>query len=554
MKKSVFAFALLSLVSCGPAESTPGSSSSLPPSESIGGGQVDTGSDYDQTDISALRESIVRLSTTRKYRYATEYRCLGIESDVVDYYGEHYFYEDNLTDPDASFGLAEEASGDAHPVFRFYVKGEQCLPSLYQYTTLSGDLAPMEEVFGPFGVAGLHNFYQEALDELTGIAVDDDEFLITSSSTYTIFQYMTQIGSGIASIMAECRYRIVNPSTNEVEITIGLGDEGYIKSTLTPMSELPFDYIDQGLKDGSLSGIAYYPEVAEAFEVDLAADNYSFSFQIEEEGTISPGTFVAKLCQGYFLVDYLDQYNDEYSDFGFALFPSNVAVPLEDIGEDGEYVPLSNSSLPYSACYDFDLDSDGKVHFRSLIGPNQTDDLKFIEVPTKADLENLSPDKLGEQYLYIVKDENYAYQYRQLSGSSEEYGFVAYSQWYDTVGDFYIDNSSATFYASSSMIGSLARYYLEKEEDGVYFTTDSSFVSQLAASLFGWGYIPGTSWRSYAEKAIVEIKEEGIDISLEVPRPNGAGTTVLKMMIEDIGTTEIPAVAEEYARLTEGQL
>lgn len=552
MKKALLALSLFGLLACAPEPGTT-SSSNPEPSESIPGGHVDTGSDYDEADLSPLIDSIEKLATTRKYSYAIEYRCLGIESDVVDYYGDHYFYEDNLTDPDASFGLAEEASDGELNVFRFYVENSQCVPSLYHYTTLSGDLAPLTEVFGPFGVAGLHNFYQEALEELSGIAVGVNEFLITSSSTYQIFQYMTQIGSGISSIMTACRYRIVNPATNEVEITIELGDQGYIRSELTPLSSSPYDYIDAGLTDGSLKGIAYHQEVVQTFETDLAQDNYSFTFQIEEEETIYPGTFEGKLCQNYFLIDYSDQYNAQgYTDFGFAYFPDNVTIPLES-QSNGVYAELSSSTLAYSACYDFELDREGNVHFLSLIGPNETDELKFVQVATKADLDNLPADQLSEGYLYIVEDENYAYQYQIVDAATEEYGFTPYSEWYDTVGDFYLDNASATFYCSSAILTHLARYYLEKESDGVYFTTDSSFVSLLASSLFGWGFIAGTSWQSYAEKAVVEIKEQGVDISLEVPRPNGAGTTVLKMMINDIGTTAIPEVATVYDELLEAK-
>ena len=550
MKKALLALSLFGLLSCA---THTGSTSSLAPapSDSIPGGHVDTGSDYEEAGLTPLKQSIEKLATTQKYSNAIEYRCLGIESDVVDYFGDHYFYEDNLTDPEASFGLAEEANGGKPNVFRFYVEEDECVPSLYHYTTLSGDLAPMEEVFGPFGVAGLHNFYQEALDELTGIAVGVNEFLITSSSTYQIFQYMTQIGSGISSIMTACRYRIINPSTNEVEITIELGDQGYIRSELTPLTESPFDYIDEGLTDGSLQGIAYHPEVVETFETDLAQDNYSFTFQIEEEGTIYPGTFEGKLCQNYFLIDYSDQYNDGgYADFGFAYFPSNVTIPLES-QSNGVYAELSSSTLHYSACYEFDLDREGNVHFLSLIGPKETDELKFVQVATKDDLDNLTADQLNEGYLYIVEDDNYAYQYQIVNAATGEYGFTPYSEWYDTVGDFYIDNASATFYCSSAMLCDLSRYYLEKQSDGVYFTTDSSFVSLLASSLFGWGYIAGTSWQSYADKAVVEIKEDGVDISLEVPRPNGAGTTVLTMMIKDIGTTTIPEVENAYNQLLE---
>lgn len=365
---------------------------------------------------------------------------------------------------------------------------------------------------------------------------------------------MTQVGSSIADSMSEIRLDILDRNTNSIQVTISLGDSGNITSVLTPLETSEFDDLDAALETGEIKGYAYHEEVVTLFEDNLNHNNYTITPILDGQ----KGSFTAYLANDYFLVDFADNYNESgYTDFGYMYLPSNAEVTLESIDENGNYVEGETVSVHYSACYEFDY-VDGEVHFLNLVGPNETDDMKIFEVETYEDLAAIPEENLSEGYFYIVADENYAYVYTIIDGTTGEYGFSKYSEWFKAVGDFYISNS-ATFYTSSAAIGSLARYYMEKDKDGNFYTTDSTFVYQMASTLFGWGFIDGTSWISYCEKAYASYQEaEGAITSarlgLSVRLPNGSGNIEAVMDITDIGSTKIDPIEETLTQIQGGLL
>ncbi len=526
--------------------------------DEFGGGQYD---DYEgeDDDITPLIETITALRSVTKYTYETTYSISGVTEKVIDHYGEHYFYEENLSDPSQSFGYAEEAyTTSSRNVLKFYVNDGDDIsryePSIYLYEgTSSGNPVAMQEVFGATGVAGLHNIYDAAMEELTAIRVTEVSYLLTSSSLYTVFQFMTQLGSSIADSMTQIKLDILDRNTNKIQVTISLGDTGDITSILTPVETSEFDDLDEALESGEIKGYAYHDEVVTLFEENLNLNNYTIHPSLDG----IDGSFTAYLANDYFLIDFADEYNQSgYLDFGYAYLPSGTEVTLETTDENGNYVESETISVHYSACYEFDY-VDGEVHFLNLVGPNETDDMKIFEVENYDDLYEISEENLNEDYLYVVVEENYAYVYGIIDGSTNEYGFTSYSEWFDTVGDFYISNSS-TFYTSSAAIGSLARFYMEKESDNEFYSTDSSFVYQMANSLFGWGFIDGTSWLSYCEKAYASFEEdEGVissaKLGLSIRLPNGSRNIEACMDITDIGTTRVTNIENKLDQLQEGE-
>ena len=69
--------------------------------DELGGGQVDNETGTSNTDVSDLKVYLQELSQFRNYTYTTEYNYIdsnGVSHSqtVVDYYGDHFFYEDNL--------------------------------------------------------------------------------------------------------------------------------------------------------------------------------------------------------------------------------------------------------------------------------------------------------------------------------------------------------------------------------------------------------------------------------------------------------------------------
>ncbi len=557
-------------VSTGASSSSSSSSSTpdpdLPPvgEDELGGGQYDDEAEVDMTDVSALKTLLEGFKDLRTYTYATTYNIDGATSQVVDHYGEHYFYEENLTDPAASFGLAEEADGADKNVFRFYVDEDQegldrYRASLYEYVDYTGDEPePMTDLYGVFGIAGLNNISDTTLDELTGIKLSETEYLITSSSTYTIFQFMTQMGSSIASLMTECRLTITDPYTNSFRVTIGLGDRGSIVSDFTPLMETEYDDLDQALEDGTIQGVPYYQDIVTLYEGMLNQDNYTIHPTVTNQGgTFS--TFDAQLTENYFLIDYTDTYNQQgYTDFGYMFVPAGVEIQLETRQADGTYAPSEVTSVPYSACYDFDF-VDGQPHFISRLGPNETDTVKFVQVDTKEELMALPEEQRHEGWLYIVTAENVAYQWTVIDAVNDTYGFTPYTDWYDDVSDFYITNS-ATFYTSAATIGHIARFYMEKDPKAAdtYYTTDASVLSTLGYGLFGFGFVPGDSWVSDVTRGETIIHRgadqaiDGCDIRLYANNPEDPANQVqMNMAISQIGTTSVSALDETFAALTD---
>lgn len=563
MKKTHTLLSLLTLASSVLMLASCGSTSSGPiyvgPDEN-GGGQVDTDGGTENNDIETLKEVLNELKSVRNYTYETTYNLSGYQEQVIDYYGEHHFYEENIAYPEYSFGMAEEAyEGGDKSIFYYYVEekdGEMIVnPSLYEYSNLNvgSDIKPLTELYGSFGIAGLHNIYSDAMDELSGIKLANNKYQITSSSMYQIFQYMTQMGTSISSSMTSCIVEILDAEKNIIRVTISLGETGDIVSTLTPNNNTKYAFMDEKLTSGEIKGVAYYEDVVDLFENKLNKNNYTIS-QINYKTATSTdvSTLSVKLTQNYFLIDY----NEEsealgYQDWGMMLLPSGTEVTVHDFDTNEDTVHKNN----YTTCYAYKI-VDGEVVFYRVVGPNETEDLKFVEVETYDDLAKLSSDQLGDEYVYIVKDENYTYVYSIIDGVTGEMGFKKYNPWYSSVGDFFIDGASASFYTSSTIIGNVARYYFEKNvnKENTYYTTDTSVLSMLGSGLFGWGVFSDSTWINYIFNSTLTVNKDenqeiiGANLALDVA--TASGDNQVSMDFTNIGTTEIPVLKDVYDNLT----
>ena len=532
--------------------------------DELGGGQVDNETGTSNTDVSDLKVYLQELSQFRNYTYTTEYNYIdsnGVSHSqtVVDYYGDHFFYEDNKTIKTESFGLAEEATGGEKNVFYFYFDQEEMtedklIPSLYYYTydyaSTAESVVPMTDLFGGTGVAGLHSFYDDVFDELAGIKVSDNEYQVLSSSCISIFQYMTQVGSSISNMIAGVDIKIIDFDTYETEITVDLGNNGSITSKLEIFNDgTTLDFIDSKLTDGSMKGVSHYEDVATLFENKLSQNNYTITdIKNTTEIGVDQGTFSVYLTENYFLLDYTDQYNQQgYNDFGRMYLPANTEVEIYDLSTM-EHTTVSHT---YGGCYEFDI-IDGSIYFTSFIGPNEENNTKYIEVATYDDLASLSSDQLNEDYLYIVLDENVAYRYGMVDGATGEYGFLVYDDWFNSVGDFPI--GSSTFYTSSTIFGELGRYYFEKDihEENHYYSEAYDVIYAMGTSLFGFGFQQTTTWLESCYSTDLRIQKANDDISscdLSMSYYGPDGDSTYSYHIEEIGTTSVQSLDEVYSSL-----
>ena len=88
------------------------------------------------------------------------------------------------------------------------------------------------------------------------------------------------------------------------------------------------------------------------------------------------------------------------------------------------------------------------------------------------------------------------------------------------MGDFYINDSIATFYLSGTALTSIGCHYFEKSRTNKneYYSTNTTIIGALAHSLFGWGFQQTTTWMDYIQDARIIIDEdnESYDIILDV--------------------------------------
>lgn len=569
MKKQLLLLPLLLLASCGEPSSTvlPGPDTShtdtpvVPDTsyrpdgeyveDELGGGEVDKEEDFADNDISQLVSVLTSLSAVKKYEYRTTYNLTDIKYEACEHYGEHYYYDENITYPLQSYGLAEEV--DTKQVFHFYVDENhdpKYIASVYEYMALSNeDPHPLTGLFSGLGIAGLHNFSETVLDDLTATRISTNEYYITSASAYGTFLYMTNYGSSLTDSLTGCLVTILDAEKLNIQVELTFGEEGTITSTLTPLETSEFDDLDAMIASGEMKGITSYADVATFYDDMLSNNNYTITGAMINSATEErqPISFTAKLTDNYFLIDYSDIYNEEgYDDFGYMYLPAHTEVKLAD---------GTTSNLDYSGCYEFKI-VDGVLSFTSFVGPTTSGGTEYIEVATKADLDSLPDDQLSSSYIYIVLDENAAYQYAQQSDGSM--GFTYYSSWFNSVGDFPI-SGNASFYTSGSSFGAIAKYYFSEDwnHPNTYFTTDASVLATVASSLFGWGYVPGsTTWQNYVNKLETIINKEGDQIvsgDLRLHADQNGTDTIFLMEFRDIGTTEIPQVESVYSKLIGGQ-
>lgn len=567
----LFSASILSLAACGGnvssniSTSNPSLDSEYVTDDEMGGGQVDTDVDNVSNDISKLKTFLQELSTVRTYTYETTYNYisddgLSLTESVIDYYGNHYFYEENLNYPGESFGYAEEAyEGAEKNIFYIYAEteGEEITitPSLYEYSTLSSDnITPITELFGAFGVAGLHNFYSDAFDELAGVKLSENEYRIDSSSTQLIFQYMTQRGSSISSLMTGVELTILDEEKLTCQVTVNLGTSGSIVSKLTPQDETKYSFIDDELVSGNLRGIAYHQDVATLFENKLSQNNYTIKdITLTTDNGTNPGTFSAYITDNYFLIDFDDQYNQSgYADWGRMLLPAGTSVDIYDLNT---MEVTSTISKTYSAIYQFSY-IDGQIYFTSFVGPNEINGTKYIEVETEEDLKNLSETELNESYIYIVLETNKAYTYGEIDGATGEMGFTVYDDWFATPGDALI-NGSATFYTSSTIFQELGRYYFEKNtgDENHYYSRKDDVIYAIATTLFGYGFQSTTTWIDYIYQTDLFIEKNNEDIvgaNLSVSFMGPDGDSTYSYHFTDIGTTNIDNITDAYNSLLGG--
>lgn len=522
MKKKWFILALfpIVLVSCGDVITTTNiqSSSSLSSSGSSNENQrfgLEGNQDEDKAekkDSSELKELLTSASTITKYSYETTVSIVEQPSHFIDYFSPTAFYEDN-DDSSLSFGYGQE--NGTNNVFKYYLSEDKntVYPSIYEYIdTLSGDLSILTDLYGSFSLASI-SLLTDTLDTFSASYVKGNQYVLTDDETASIFQYMTTFGSSISSYMTAVYITIIDLDSVQFKVTVECGSYGNIESIFTPLEESITDIVEEQISNSTLSGVSAYSDVS-SFLNKAANNNYVIEgIRVKGVNSDTLPTYRIHLTQSYFYLEYLsydasgNEIASSYSNWGYAFVKKGQTITIKEKDDDGNDVESTIGPLNYDSCFGFTKGEDG-FYFDFFKGPVESDSQKYLEV------ESL-PETGDSQYLYIVPNqttgEKEVYEWIEIDGSTGEMGFSRYSSWYDNVGDFAINDASATFYLTgTSGITDLGDHFFEKnlEASDSYYSSSSDILSMIANGLFGWGFQSTTTWISYVQNSFLKVYKD----------------------------------------------
>ncbi len=464
-------------------------------------------------DKAVLEDVLERAAKTQYYSYEVTSKVIGNESHFIDHFAPNAWYEESDNNSE-SFGYAQEKNNKS--VFKYYLQNNEVIPSVYEYTGLGDGIIKLTGLYGSFSIANI-SLLEECLEEsFNAKYLGLNKFLITDSNTASVFQYMTTFGGSITNYLVATYIDVIDEKNLIFRVTCDLGTYGSIEALFTPTTKenSKINIVEEALTNG-LKGIDSYDDMNEFFFNKISSNNYILHGVKQRikgvESKVIPYTIYC--TNNYFYLDYEDQ---NYQDYGYALIPANKEITYYEMQSDGSQLSKTQT-LKYSACYEFSKQNDGTFIFSLFKGPLEGGGLTYLEV-------NVLPETGEFNTIYIINENgsNVAYEYTEISDGV--YGFTKFGNWNNSVGDFYINDSMATFYLGSTALGKIGPNYYEKslDNDNIYFSNNSSVMGALANGLFGWGFQGTTTWMDYIKNSKITINRDdnsniiSYDIGLEL--------------------------------------
>lgn len=533
---SLIAITAMSLLACSNSTSKP-----ISPNEN---GGMEGNADSDTViveDDKKLEELFSYIVDNLKFSYETTIVSGTDIQNFTQTFTPLAWYVDENDSVD-SFGYAMSPS-DGYAMFKYYLNDDatEVYPSIFEYYGYD-ELEKVVSIYGPISLAHPY-MLEDTMDSFSYSKVGPMSYMITDTETMSIFQYMTTVGTSITNYINSITITIIDEQSHIFDVAIDLGQYGEITSRYTPLETTKIDFVNEMLISGELKGVDYYDEVNDFFSL-AAQNNYTLHGPFLEYTAVEGYTIYC--TNDYFYLKYGEQYAGEYYDYGYAFIKkgTDVEVVTRD-DETGEINGTSTYNLNYDACFQFKENDDGELYFEQFVGPIENDGIKYVEVdqlPTIGEID----------ILYIVEEngEKNVYIWQEQGDGSYDYSF--YSSWYDTVGDFYINTSAATFYLSSAGLCDYAMKLFEKVdkangESYIYYSTNSDVVSGLANGMFGWGFQVSTTWMSYITMANLEIVKTGGQITegkIGLTVAHDSTEEMVYYTMSDFGTTSVAQVEE----------
>lgn len=470
-----------------------------------GNADLDQVEKKDSSQVLAILKKAANIS---KYSYETTVNVSGIESHFINYFSPTAFYEDNDVSS-LSFGYGEEKGTKA--VFKYYLSEDKKTVnnSIYEYEGTSGDIKKLTGLYSSLSVANI-GMLKTSMSDFSASYVSGNKFILTDLNTASVFQYMTTFGSSLINIMSGVYINIINFDTTEFNVIVDCGSYGTIESSFKPISgESITDVVEKGIDLGTVKGVDSYSDV-DRFLSQASTNNYVIEGikMHEVNGDTNPG-YKVHLTNSYFYVEYLGDQGKNYDNFGYAFLKKGQKITVKTKQKDGSFKDEIIGPLNYDACFEFNKGQDGTFYFDLFKGPVEGDNQKYQEVSEL-------PETGDTSILYIVsnKQTNEKEVYEWIKVDGDKYGWSRYSSWYDNVGDFAINDASASFYLSgTSGLTKLGGHFFEKNlsKENAYYSKEVDILSMLANGLFGWGFQPTTTWISYVKNSFLEITDKDAD-------------------------------------------
>lgn len=514
----------------------------------------DSFDNINNTNVEKILEDASKLT---KYSYEVTVNVGNTNETFTQYFTPNAWYTKNEVNSANDFGYAQ--TKDKHELFKYYIDEtkKEVYPSVYEYSGYYNNEITTE-LYSPLTVANI-GLLTDTLDSLKDEgyqALGGNRYVILDSETMSVFQYMSTYGSSIGNFINAFYIQIVDLEGTVFETTLDLGANGTIKGRFSPLSETPIDFVNDAVLNDGLKGVNEYLEIREISNL-INENNFTLSGIILEEnnGQVSSATATVYCANDYFLYDFV---SEKYRDFGFAFIKANTEVPVYFYNELGQMAETATlTTYAYDACYEFERMSDGSIRFVDFIGPVENESTHYVYVDTL-------PEKGETGYLYITKDPETGvtnvYEYVEVNG---QYRWNVYSEWYDTVGDFYVYNYGATFYLGSTAFTALAPQLFEKAVPGdpnsyEFKTANMDITSALANGLFGWGFQGTTTWMDYITNAYLSINYtenktlESFDLGLGVMASVGGGISgeqKIHYNFSNFGSTSVKEVEDLLSSL-----
>lgn len=537
-KKSILLLPLLLLTSCG-------ETSIVNPNYNGGLGGNEDGDQVEKVDAKELENLLKAVIKDTKYELEIISTVVGSEAEFKNYITPNAWYEDS---GESSFGFANEKNTNA--IFKYYLNDTktEAYPSIYEYAGANEDGTPIKftHLYNPFSIAHI-NMLSSAMSTFEAAYVSPNRYVLLDDNTISVFQYMTTYGYSLTNAMVAVYVDILSADDHHFKVTFDLGDYGDVVMTYKKVDSTPIDFVDNLVKAGTLKGVDYHNDVHEFLTEVASKNNYVLHGikMITTNGVTDSVAYNIYCNNDYFLVDYT---NPAYADWGFVLVPANKEITYKTYNPETNTFNETTQQLTYDAFYGFVEDGKGGYYFDFFKGPVESESVKYQYV-------DVLPLIGKPGILYIVDEGGDAPNvYEWVEQPNGAYGYSLYSTWYDTVGDGYINDMTATFYLSSSGLCDIGSYYFEKDltKENTYYSKDTSILSTIANGLFGWGFQQTTTWISYVQNSEMtinrgfdgEIASVDLGLYIQASVEGSSGNQFVYYTMDNFGNASVASVEE----------